>query len=98
MNLALYFTLGCCKEIHIHTDTSGIIEKGLLYPNIWEKKMIDTYTKRPFYELVSQDNRRYFLYWIGADKFTDTKDSWMVHKFLDAYVNIQMCITKYKSQ
>lgn len=29
--------------------------------------MIDTYTKRPIYELLGKNNKRYFLYWVKGD-------------------------------
>ena len=49
--------------------------------------MVDTYTKRPIYELTGKNNKRYFLYWIKTDMIktieyprsrAGNKDGWIV--------------------
>ena len=81
----------CCKHVQIDTIDQTVIEPDLLYPNTWEKKMVDTYTKRPIYELIGRNNKRYFIYWIKTDNVetieyprprTENKDGWIVRKSL----------------
>ena len=76
--------LGCCDEIELHTDRQGNINNTFLYTKTWEKKMLDTYTNRPIYEIKLSETENYeqhFLYWIGNNnnKMKDTNGAWMVH-------------------
>ena len=83
----VFYILVCCKHVQLDTIDQTIIEPDLLYPNTWEKKMVDTYTKRPIYELIGKNKTRYFLYWIKTDFIktieyprsrTINKDGWIV--------------------
>ena len=84
--LESYFFIksGCCDLIYLHTDVQEIVHKGLVYPNTWKKKMIDTYTKRPVYEIQSIENERYFLYWVKIvdSHIKNSKSAWIVGKII----------------
>ena len=77
MNLSC--TLGCCNEIQVishdkeHGDIHGILS------TTWSKKMVDTFTGHPIYEMKADGDtisERYFLYWL---KMTQ---AWMVNYIL----------------
>ena len=62
--------------------------------------MVDTYTKRPIYELIGKNNKRYFLYWIKTDNIesieyprsrTENKDGWIVRKSLCLFSSVSLC-------
>ena len=84
---SIFHILVCCKHVQLDTIDQTVIEPDLFYPNTWEKKMVDTYTKRPIYELIGKNKTRYFLYWIKTDFIktieyprsrTINKDGWIV--------------------
>ena len=72
-------TLGCCSEIQVisHDKEHGEIH-GIL-STTWSKKMVDTFTGHPIYEMKASGDtisERYFLYWL---KMTQ---AWMVNYIL----------------
>ena len=93
----------CCKHVQLDTIDQTVIELDLLYPNTWEKKMVDTYTKRPIYELTGKNNKRYFLYWVKTEYIktieyprsrAGNKDGWIVRKlFCFILLNLAECIS-----
>ena len=75
----LFGTLGCCSEIQVisHDKEHGEIH-GIL-STTWSKKMVDTFTGHPIYEMKANGDtmsERYFLYWL---KMTQ---AWMVNNIL----------------
>ena len=77
--LSFSCTLGCCKEIQVishdkeHGDIHGILS------TTWSKKMVDTFTGHPIYEMKTHGDtmsERYFLYWLKKTQ------AWMVNIIL----------------
>ena len=76
--------LGCCNELQLSTDTNEIVKDNVFYSYTWEKKMLDTYTTHPIYELnpgYIENKEIYFLYWIATTRNKNRKikdGAWMV--------------------
>ena len=71
--------LGCCNEIQVISHDKEHSEIHGMLSTTWSKKMVDTFTGHPIYEMKTHGDtmsERYFLYWLKKTQ------AWMVNNIL----------------